>query len=91
MLKQTDMERDINNPTPEQDPHELYVDEKTREKIRKHWSDPNDKITEKDIENVNTDIYVRPETEEEKEELDEKAEELTHKKAPNPWDIKTDD
>jgi hypothetical protein len=84
------MERDTNNPAPENDRHEQYVDEKTREKIRKHYSDPNDKITEEDIANVNTDIYARPETEEE-DKADEDAEEETPRKAPSAWDIATDD
>lgn len=85
------MEKDRENPTPEENLHDLYVDEKTREKVRKHWSDPNDKITEQDIENVNTDIYARPTTDEEKEALEDKADEITPEKAPNPWDIRTDD
>jgi methionyl-tRNA formyltransferase len=90
MVKTIDMEQDRNNPTPQDDKHELYVDEITREKVRKHWSDPNDKITEKDIENVNTDIYARPTTDEEKEALNDIAEDITPKKAPNPWDVRSE-
>lgn len=85
------MERDINSPEPGNDRHEIYVDEKTREKIRKHYSDPNDEITEEDIANVNTDMYSRPETEEEKEQLEERVKEETQPKAPSAWDISTDD
>jgi len=84
------MEQDKNSPIPPDSQHELYVDEKTREKIRKHWSDPNDKITDEDIENVNTDIYARPNTEEENEVIDDLTEEISQEKAPNPWDIKTE-
>ena len=69
----------------------MYVDEKTREKIRKHWSDPNDRITPADIENVNTDIYARPETAEEDEVLKQQADDLSSAKAPSAWDIKTDE
>jgi hypothetical protein len=85
------MERDTNNPTPENERHDLYVDEKTREKIRKHSSDPNDEITEEDIANVNTDIYARPATEEETDELEKRVDEETPRKAPSAWDISTDD
>jgi hypothetical protein len=85
------MERDINSPEPGNDRHETYVDEKTREKIRKHYSDPDDKITEEDIANVNTDMYSRPETEEEKQQLEEKVKEETPPKAPSAWDISTND
>lgn len=85
------MEQDRNNATPGEDRHDLYTDEKTREKIRKHWSDPTDRITEEDIRNVNTDIYERPETEAEKDELDEKADDITPPKAPSPWDLKSED
>jgi len=85
------MEQNRNVIAPTEDSHELYVDEKTREKIRKHWSDPNDKITPADIENVNTDIYARPETPEEDAALEQKADELSADKAPSAWDIKTND
>jgi hypothetical protein len=91
MVKRTDMEQDRNNPTPNNERHDLYVDEKTREKIRKHYSDPNDKITEEDIANVNTDIYARPATEEEDREIDKLVEEETPRKAPSAWDISTND
>jgi hypothetical protein len=84
------MEQDNNNAVPENRSHDLYVDEKTRDRIRKHLSDPNDKITEEDIANVNTDMYQRPETEEEKKEIEKRVDEDTPKKAPNAWDIQTD-
>ena len=35
---------------------ELFSDEKTDERIRRHFSDINDVITEQDIENVKTDF-----------------------------------
>ena len=85
------MERDINGPTPEKHPREMYVDERTREKIRKHLSDPDDEITEEDIANVNTDIYVRPATEDEEKEIEERLDEDVSKKAPSAWDVSTDD
>ncbi|HEX6915465.1 MAG TPA: hypothetical protein VF145_09500 [Chitinophagaceae bacterium] len=75
---------------------ERYVDEKTKEKIRQHLSDPNSRITDEDIENVNTDIFKRDETELTPGEEEEGAapappedEELpgTEPKAPNPWDV----
>jgi hypothetical protein len=91
MVKSADMERDINNPAPENDRHDAYVDEKTREKIRKHYSDPNDKITEEDIANVNTDIYARPATEEDEKDINKRLEEDTPRKAPSAWDIATND
>ncbi len=84
------MEQDNTSPTPQEDQHEMYVDEKTREKVRKHWSDENDKITDEDIKNVNTDIYARPNTEDENEELDKITEALEHKEAPNPWEVQSE-
>ena len=85
------MERDINNPTPQNDKHEAYVDEQTREKVRKHYSDPTDKITEEDIANVNTEIFEHSPSDEENEEIDKRLDDDVHKKAPSAWDIKTDD
>lgn len=85
------MERDINSPTPQSDRHDLYVDERTKERVRKHLSDPNDKITEQDIANVNTEMYEHSATEEQQEQIDDIVEEDTAKKAPNPWDIRTDE
>lgn len=84
------MQKDTNRETPANNDRDLYIDTKTREKIRKHLSDPNDKITDEDIANVNTDMYARPATDEEKKELEEKADEITAKKAPNPWDIRSE-
>ena len=90
------MERD-NDTTPEEDSNpDRYVDEITREKIRKHISDPNDKITEQDIENVNTDIFKRPEEELSDEALKEdnsnkpetnEGDDETTPKAPSTWNI----
>lgn len=97
-IKTIDMERDNqSNPTENNNP-DRYVDEITREKIRKHISDPNDKITEQDIENVNTDIFKRPEEELSDEALKgdnaDKSEsteddEITPK-APSTWNILED-
>ncbi len=95
------MEREKdNNPTENTNPDRFvddnnrYVDEVTREKIGKHISDPNDKITEQDIENVNTDIFKRPEEELSDEALkaneSTKPEEEIAPKAPNTWDILED-
>lgn len=36
----------------------LLVDTSTKEKIRKHLSDVNDVITEDDIKNIRTDIFI---------------------------------
>jgi hypothetical protein len=85
------MERDRDNVTPEKSPREMFVDERTRAKIHKHLSDPNDEITEEDIANVNTDIYARPATEEEEREIDEQLDEEQTKKAPSAWDVSTDE
>lgn len=41
---------------------ELFSDEKTDEKIRRHFSDINDVITEEDIANVKTDFDTGIET-----------------------------
>ncbi|MCE3283375.1 MAG: hypothetical protein K0Q66_2112 [Chitinophagaceae bacterium] len=75
------MERDINNKPAENEHEERYVDEVTRDKIRKHLSDPNSKITKEDIENVNTDIFNRD------DETEGLGEELPPT-APSAWDIK---
>ena len=91
MLKDADMERDINSPTPANDRHDLYVDERTKERVRKHLSDPNDKITEEDIANVNTEMYEHPASEEENEEIEKRVDDDTAKKAPSAWDLKTDE
>ncbi|RZM18268.1 MAG: hypothetical protein EOO88_41185, partial [Pedobacter sp.] len=42
---------------------EVFSDEATKEKIRKHLSDINDVITEDDIKNVRTSMTVMPATE----------------------------
>jgi hypothetical protein len=94
MVKTIDMERDNNSNPTENTGHDPYVDEITREKIRKHISDPNGKITEQDIENVNTEIFKRPEEELSDEALKEDqstkpADEIAPK-APNTWDILED-
>lgn len=70
---------DLNKPTPDQ--HERYVDQRTRDKIREHISDPNSRITKQDIENVNTEIYKHD------EDITSLEDEIAPK-APNPWDIK---
>ena len=75
------MEQDINNNPSENNSGERYVDERTREKIRKHISDPNSRITKEDIENVNTDIFKRD------DEIEGFGEQLPPI-APSPWDIK---
>ena len=74
-----------------------YVDERTREKIHKHIADPNSRITEEDIANVNTDIFARPEeeltdealkgdrTSENKEETG--SDDELPPKAPTTWDV----
>jgi hypothetical protein len=94
MLKTIDMERDNNSNPSENTNPDRYVDEITREKIRKHISDPNDKITEQDLENVNTDIFKRPEEELSDEALKEdqstKPEDEIAPKAPNTWNILED-
>jgi hypothetical protein len=98
MVKTIDMERDNqSNPTENNYP-DRYVDEITREKIRKHISDPNDKITEQDIENVNTDIFKRPEEELSDESLkgdnankpEANEDDDTTPKAPSTWNILED-
>jgi hypothetical protein len=86
------MERDNNHLPAEESRSEQFVDERTRDKIHKHIADPNSKITEQDIANVNTDIFKRPEEELTDEALkgDHPATESPDKpepKAPNPWDI----
>ena len=43
---------------------QLFSDEKTDEKIRRHFSDINDVITEADIENVKTNFDETGETDE---------------------------
>lgn len=94
------MEPDKNNLPAENTRDDKYVDERTREKIHKHIADPNSRITEEDIANVNTDIFARPEEEltdealkgdrapESKEEPEE--EDKIAPKAPNTWDILED-
>ncbi|WP_255153699.1 hypothetical protein [Ferruginibacter sp. HRS2-29] len=37
---------------------QILVDTSTKEKIRKHLSDVNDVITEEDIKNIRTDIFI---------------------------------
>ncbi|MCW3091997.1 MAG: hypothetical protein JWP81_3066 [Ferruginibacter sp.] len=39
-----------------ENPQKRFTDEKTDEKIHKHLSDINDQISDKDIENIRTDI-----------------------------------
>jgi hypothetical protein len=75
---------------------EQFVDERTRDKIHNHISDPNSKITEQDIANVNTDIFKRPDEELTDEALmgDHPATESPEEpapKAPNAWDILEDE
>jgi len=88
------MERENSSSPTENTNPDRYVDEITREKIRKHISDPNDKITEQDLENVNTDIFKRPEEELRNENLKEEEstqpEEEIAPKAPNTWNILED-
>lgn len=85
------MERDNNSAPAENINRDLYVDEKTREKIHKHISDPNSRITEEDIANVNTDIFKRPEEELTDEALKENpstdSKDEIAPKAPNTWDL----
>ena len=85
------MERDNDNNPAENTNPDRYVDQVTREKIRNHISDPNSKITQQDIENVNTDIFKRPEEELNdeamKEEKTTQPEEKIAPKAPNTWDV----
>ena len=88
------MEQKENNPQSGHSGGDQFIDQRTRDKIRKHLSDPNDKITEQDIANVDTDMYKRPETEEDREKAEEekkKAEEELKKdyppKAGSAWDI----
>lgn len=38
----------------------ILVDRFTKEKIRKHLSDQTDVITEEDIKNIRTDIFIDP-------------------------------
>lgn len=84
------MERDINGSPKENERDERYVDERTRDKIRKHISDPEDRITEEDITNVNTDIFKRDEDEalsdDELKKPTEPEDEIAPK-PPNTWDI----
>jgi hypothetical protein len=81
------MEPNRNDQPSEESRDERYIDHKTREKIRKHISDPNDKITSEDIENVDTDMYNRPETEEEKKADEKEWKEEHPPKAGSAWDI----
>jgi hypothetical protein len=64
--------------------NERYVDKGTREVIWKHLTDPNHKITEQDIANVDTEMYNRPlpEDDEVKKEVDDLP-----NKAPSAWDV----
>lgn len=87
------MERDNNNIPADNNSGERYVDERTRDKIHNHIADPNSRITEEDIANVNTDIFKRPEEELTDEALKGDHEHRTEPedevapKPPNTWDV----
>jgi len=91
MVKTINMEPHNNNLPAENINSERYVDERTREKIHKHIADPNSKITEEDIANVNTEMFRRPDEELTDEAL--KGEHATEPqkeiapKPPNTWDL----
>lgn len=86
------MERDRNDSPNDNQEQDRYVDERTREKIRKHMSDPEDRITDEDIANVNTDMYKRSEDVLDEEELkkETKPRDEIAPKPPNTWDILED-
>lgn len=85
-----------------QDIRELYIDERTEERIQEHLTNEHDVITEEDIANAptgiveNKELQEQPElSDERKEELEEEDKELEEKKVkPNqdpsvetPWNV----
>lgn len=79
------------------------TDVKMQEKINKHMSDINDKITDEDIKNIRTDMYdelLRNDTDEEntepvkneltEEEKDKEQEKDESQKANSAWNILED-
>lgn len=62
-------------------------DDVTRKKIDKHLRDKEDKISEEDLENINTTISTPLPDEADTDEINEE-EEKTHKAPPpDPWDV----
>lgn len=85
------MDRDNDKSVTPEPNDDKYVDERTRDKIRDHLSDPNSRITEQDIANVNTEMFRRTDEEMSDEALmpDKKTdpEDKIAPKPPNTWDI----
>ena len=77
------------------DPNEQLADDTTKDKIDRHLHDINDTISEKDIENINTDISsseIPGEVEKKERDKDEKNEQKDDKdqhkdEMPTSWDI----
>ncbi|MDO9376623.1 MAG: hypothetical protein Q7T76_19515 [Ferruginibacter sp.] len=78
---------------------QLFADEKTDEKIRRHFSDINDVITEADIENVKTNFgeagttldtnlpLTRPADKQESNAGEEESEEQETTPVVTPWNV----
>lgn len=80
------MEKDENNLPPD-NKEDRYVDKTTQDRIHQHLADPDSKITEDDIAKVDTDIFSRPLTEEEKKADEEELKEKFPPKAGSAWDV----
>jgi hypothetical protein len=81
------MSKEDNTPSSLHSRDDRYTDEATQKRIREHLADPNSKITEEDIANVNTDIFKRPPTEEEKKADEKEIDESLPPKAGSSWDV----
>ncbi len=77
-------EKDTPAPQPRDD---RYVDKVTEQRIHEHLADPNSKITEEDIARVNTDIFRRPLTDEEKEADEEQVKKDIPPTTGSTWDM----